>query len=121
MQRLIDAMVDELRVLRLSVDVNITHLSGSANVAADRLSRLCSEIQPLLEGDGDTTADRFNLKELLELSRHPDMDSGTEMQVLDDEQSLFQLDTPGDTLIDLDSVRLLAHYPHQEYASTRIR
>jgi hypothetical protein len=52
MQRLIDAMADEVKVIRQYSTIKIVHLPGDSNANADRLSRLCSSIQPLLEGDG---------------------------------------------------------------------
>jgi len=64
MFRLIDALGDEIRTIKLHAEIKVVHLPGNCNVEADKLSRLCSQIQPLLEGDGlpDTTS---NLTDLL--------------------------------------------------------
>ena len=44
--RLADALGEELRVIRRYARVEVVHLPGVDNVAADRLSRLCSRVGP---------------------------------------------------------------------------
>ena len=50
MQRLVDEMSLEIREIRKFADIHVVHIAGSRNVEADRLSRLCSSINELLEG-----------------------------------------------------------------------
>jgi len=51
MQRMLDSIAEELRLIRRFANVSVTHIPGATNAEADRLSRLCAELQPLIEGD----------------------------------------------------------------------
>ena len=69
MFRLIDSLGDEIRTVKQFADIKVVHLPGDCNVAADKLSRLCAQIQPLLEGDGLPSPNATtNLSEILSQS-----------------------------------------------------
>lgn len=69
MQRLIDSLAEEIKIIKGFADMSVVHLPGANNAHADLLSRCCERVQGLLEG-GEPPTKSKSLEEII--SANPD-------------------------------------------------